>query len=156
LHPCFSLYRLIICSFFDPAVPITFLRMLPASRIFILVSCSRHSARNLSLYRLSPSLIPSLTSHIRPPDPVPFVGCEKVDADISNISCLRTYGVLGAFAKFRKATFSLVMSVRPSAWNNSAPAGRIFTEYDIYSIFRNSAEKFHVSLKSDKNNVCFA
>ena len=26
---------------------------------------------------------------------------------------------LGAFAKLRKATISLVMSVRPSAWNNS-------------------------------------
>ena len=36
--------------------------------------------------------------------------------------------VLGAFAKFRKATVSMVMSlclsVYPSAWNNSAAAGR--------------------------------
>jgi len=33
------------------------------------------------------------------------------------------------FAKFRKATISLVMSVHPSIhpqWNNSTPAGRIF------------------------------
>jgi len=31
---------------------------------------------------------------------------------------------LGAFAKFRKATINFVMSVRLSAWNNSASTGR--------------------------------
>ena len=65
-------------------------------------------------------------------------------------------GFLGSFAKFRKATLSLVMPVCPSAWNNSAPAGRIFTKFHICSIFWNSAEKIQVLLKSDKNNVCFA
>jgi hypothetical protein len=38
---------------------------------------------------------------------------------------------LGAFAKLRKATVSHVMCVRPSAWNNSAPTGRIFMKFDI-------------------------
>ena len=38
---------------------------------------------------------------------------------------------LDAFAKMRKATFSFVMSVRPSAWKNSVPTGRIFTKFDI-------------------------
>ena len=33
--------------------------------------------------------------------------------------------VLGAFAKLRIATVSFVMSVRPSAWNDSAPTVRI-------------------------------
>ena len=52
---------------------------------------------------------------------------------------------LGAFAKFRKATISFVMSVCPSvylsAWNNSAPTGQIFIEFDTYfsSICRESS-----------------
>jgi len=41
------------------------------------------------------------------------------------------------FAKFRKATVRFVMSVclsvRPSAWNNSAPTGRIFMKYENIS-----------------------
>ena len=39
--------------------------------------------------------------------------------------------LLGAFAKLRKATISSIMSVRPSAWNNSAPTGRILMKLDI-------------------------
>jgi len=38
---------------------------------------------------------------------------------------------LGAFAKLQKATISFVMSVRQSAWNNSAPIRRIFINFDI-------------------------
>ena len=38
---------------------------------------------------------------------------------------------LGEFAKLRKATVSFVMSVRPSARNNSAATGRIFMKFDI-------------------------
>jgi len=43
---------------------------------------------------------------------------------------------LGVFAKLqKKATISFVMSVRlfvrPSAWNNSAPTGMIFTKFYI-------------------------
>ena len=42
-------------------------------------------------------------------------------------SCLlRGLTFLGAFAKFLKATVTFVMSVRPSACNNSAPTGSIF------------------------------
>jgi hypothetical protein len=37
---------------------------------------------------------------------------------------------LGAFAKFRKATISLALSVCPPEWNNSAPTGRIFMKFD--------------------------
>ena len=41
----------------------------------------------------------------------------------------------GAFAKLPKASASFVMSVlqsaRLSAWNNSAPTGRIFMKFDI-------------------------
>ena len=46
---------------------------------------------------------------------------------------------LGAFAKFRKATISFVMSVRlfvrPSAYINSAPTGRVLMTFDIWIIF---------------------
>jgi hypothetical protein len=38
---------------------------------------------------------------------------------------------LGAFSKLRKATASFVMPLCPSAWNNSAPTGRIFMKFDI-------------------------
>jgi hypothetical protein len=37
----------------------------------------------------------------------------------------------GAFAKLQKATVSFVISLRPSAWNNSAPTKRIFMAFDI-------------------------
>jgi hypothetical protein len=49
---------------------------------------------------------------------------------------------LGAYAKLRKATISFVMSVRPSAWNNSAPAGRIFVKFDIWVYFENLSRNF--------------
>jgi hypothetical protein len=39
--------------------------------------------------------------------------------------------LLVAFVIFRKASVSFVMSVRPSAWNSSAPIGRIFMKSDI-------------------------
>jgi hypothetical protein len=60
--------------------------------------------------------------------------------------------VLGAFAKLRKATISSVMSVCPSAWNNSAPNGWIFMKFYIWAL---PVEKIQVSLKSDKNNRHF-
>jgi hypothetical protein len=46
------------------------------------------------------------------------------------------------------------MYVCPSAWNNSAPTGRIFMKFDIW-VFRTSVEKIQVSLKSEKLNGCF-
>jgi hypothetical protein len=44
--------------------------------------------------------------------------------------------IFGAFAKFRKAAISFVMSVRPSAWNNSAPTGRIFMKFGFLLFFQ--------------------
>jgi hypothetical protein len=53
---------------------------------------------------------------------------------------------LGAFAKLRKATISFVtyvcLSVRPSAWNNSAPTGRVLITFDISDVFQNLSRKF--------------
>jgi hypothetical protein len=39
---------------------------------------------------------------------------------------------LGAFAKLRKATVGFLISVRPSALNNSAPTGQIFMISNMY------------------------
>jgi hypothetical protein len=66
-----------------------------------------------------------------------------------------TYWFLGAFTKLRNATVSFVISVRLSAWNNSAPITRISTKFLYLVIFRKSIEKTQVSLKSDKNNGHF-
>ena len=49
---------------------------------------------------------------------------------------------------------SVCLSVCPSAWNNSAPTGRIFMKFDIWVLFE-IVEKIQVSLKSDKNNGYF-
>jgi hypothetical protein len=61
---------------------------------------------------------------------------------------------LGVLVKLRKATaVSFLMSVRPSAWNNSASPGRIFMKFDICGFFEHFSGKIQVSLKSDTNNV---
>jgi hypothetical protein len=40
---------------------------------------------------------------------------------------------------------NIIVSVRPSAWNNSAPAGRILMKLEFYAFFfRNSVEKTQV------------
>ena len=46
-------------------------------------------------------------------------------------------------------------SVCPSAWNNSAPTGRIFIKFEIWRFFRKSVQHTQVSLKSDKNKGHF-
>ena len=53
------------------------------------------------------------------------------------VASLRRYlGLfLGAFAKLRKATVTFVMSVCPSAWNNSVSTGRILMKPDIRALF---------------------
>ena len=47
------------------------------------------------------------------------------------------------------------LSVRPYAWNNSAPPGRIFMKFDNRIFSEKSIQKIQVSLKSDKNNEYF-
>jgi hypothetical protein len=61
------------------------------------------------------------------------------------VKILRHRPVLGAFAKLRKATTTFAMSVRLSAWKNSAPTGRILMKVNIEYFSKNlSAEfKFH-------------
>jgi hypothetical protein len=53
--------------------------------------------------------------------------------------------VLSAFAKFRKATVSLRLSICSSvlsAWSKSAPTGRIFMKSGIWVFFENLSRKF--------------
>jgi len=50
--------------------------------------------------------------------------------------------ILGAFAKLRKGTISFDLSVRASAWNNSAPIGRIFMKFDTWAFFEKLWRKF--------------
>jgi len=75
-----------------------------------------------------------------------------------------TFSFLSHFAQLREAITSLVMSVclsiclsdcpsvRPYIWNNKPHTRRIFMEFVI---FRKSAQKIEVSLKSDKSNRYF-
>jgi len=46
-------------------------------------------------------------------------------------------------------------SVRPVAWNNSAPTGRISTKPDIWELFWKSVKKIQVSVKSNNINGYF-
>jgi len=54
---------------------------------------------------------------------------------------------LGALVKLRKATISFLMSVRPSARNNSAPTGRIFMKFDIWALFEYLSRNFKFHYK---------
>ena len=58
--------------------------------------------------------------------------CESVISLFTAFCTLSS--ILGAFAKYRKATIAFVMSVRPSAWN-LAPTGRNFVKADIWLFF---------------------
>jgi len=73
---------------------------------------------------------------------------------------LRCQSFLGAFAKLRKATVSVVLSVSLSVRQSGRMeqlASHWKNVYEIWylSIFRKSAEKIQVSLSSDKNNGNF-
>jgi hypothetical protein len=74
----------------------------------------------------------------------------------------QTHPFLGAFAKLRKATSSFVIFVCPSVLPSFLPSFRMeqlgshcsdFYEIWYLGVFRKLAEKIHVSLNSDKNNV---
>ena len=52
------------------------------------------------------------------------------------------FSFLVTFTESRKATISLIMPARPSAWNNSAPTWRIFMKFDIWVFFGNLSRKF--------------
>ena len=83
--------------------------------------------------------------------------CEHQEHHVSNTYLLLKFSVkfrltllLGAFAKFRKATVSCVMAGCLSTWNNSVPTGRILMKIGIFFV-----KKIQVLLKPDKNNGYF-
>ena len=49
---------------------------------------------------------------------------------------------LGVFAKLWKVTISFVMSVCPSAWNNTVPSGRVVMKFYASVFFKNLSGKF--------------
>jgi hypothetical protein len=63
---------------------------------------------------------------------------------------------LNVFAKLRKPPINFVVSVRPSVRlsprNNSAPTGRIFVKFDIWSFFRNYGRTNSSFIKIWQNN----
>jgi hypothetical protein len=79
----------------------------------------------------------------------------EIQQEHSIYYCCISAFVLCAFAKLWKATISFVISVRLSAWNNSAPARWILMSSDIWVFFLNSVEKIQVSLISEKKNGYF-
>ena len=58
-------------------------------------------------------------------------------------NCLFINSFLDAFAKLRKAIISYVISVRPSACNNSAPTRRIFMKFNIWGFFGKLSRKLN-------------
>jgi hypothetical protein len=62
-------------------------------------------------------------------------------------------GILGAFAKLRKATIGFVMSICPSVRFHLTDFGE--TWYLSFFFFRKSVDKSQVLFKSDKNNRYF-
>jgi len=59
----------------------------------------------------------------------PHIGITKTGSNILSKAVCTVFQARSQ--KLRKATVSFVMSVRPSAWNNSAPTGRLFMKFDI-------------------------
>ena len=61
-----------------------------------------------------------------------IVVCSQIHTKHINTLCGQNFEFVDAFAKFRKANVSFVMSVCPSvAWNNSAPTVRAFMHFYI-------------------------
>jgi hypothetical protein len=69
----------------------------------------------------------------------------------SNSNWLTSFS--GAFAKLRKATISFVMSVRPSAWNNSVPTDRFL--WNLIFEFSKICPENSSFIKIRQGNGCF-
>jgi hypothetical protein len=60
-----------------------------------------------------------------------FLGSKTHTAYLLLGEAYERLSLFDSFAKLQKATVSFVMSVRPSAWNNSTPTRRIFMKFYI-------------------------
>ena len=71
--------------------------------------------------------------------PFLFLSLRKTDAvsvvQKSLLSSVNIWQSSGAYAEFRKATVSFVITVCQSVWNTSAPTGRIFMKFHILIFF---------------------
>jgi hypothetical protein len=74
-----------------------------------------------------------------------FISCVMTGKNKMIDFCNRT-PFIRAFAKLPEATVSFVISVCPSAWNNSGPTGQILSEFCIWSFFENLLKKFRFHL----------
>jgi hypothetical protein len=86
-------------------------------------------------------------------EPSLFVATYNRQADVINRSSksitdteelwkrLADFPLLDAFAKLRNVTITF-MSIRPSAWNSSAPDGGVFIKFYIWVFFENLLRKF--------------
>ena len=63
--------------------------------------------------------------------------CPAIKVMLNSDLGVETY--LDAFAILRKVIISVVMSVRPPAWNNSASTGRISKKLDIWAFSKKVA-----------------
>ena len=74
-----------------------------------------------------------------------YVFCVDLRTNSDYFTIQHQLTVLGAPPKLRKATICFVMSicpsVRPYAWNNSAPTGQIFMKFDIWVFSENLSTK---------------
>jgi len=73
----------------------------------------------------------------------------------SKLLSLYLFRFLRPFATFRKAIISFVVSVCPPVYKELDSQWTDFHEIWYLSIFRKSAEKIQVTLKSGKNNGYF-
>ena len=67
---------------------------------------------------------------------------------------LTVWSFLGAFVKLRKTTITFFMSVRLSAWNNSAPTGRICIKYYIWVFFEKSENSRFIKIGQEYAVLC--
>jgi hypothetical protein len=68
--------------------------------------------------------------------------CSEIHTKDINTVCGQNVQFLGAFAKLRRAKNSFVMSIRPSARNNSHYTGRILINFGIWVFFANLFRNF--------------
>ena len=59
---------------------------------------------------------------------------KEIDALVIKIAFnteIKSSQIFKRFRNIRKANMNFDISIRPSAWNNSVPIGRIFMKFDI-------------------------
>jgi len=87
----------------------------------------------------------------------PYISLHSINSLVFTVECVHCAvraEFLSKFAKLRKATISLgvsvCLSVRPSSWSNPAPTSRIYM-----SIFENLSRKFkfHWNLKTKRGTL---